>query len=37
MFVERRLDCVSITGNRELLERLIDVAPRPSKLAPPAG
>jgi len=36
LFVERRLDCVSITGNRELLERLIDVAPAPVELAPPA-
>jgi DNA-binding HxlR family transcriptional regulator len=29
MFVERRLDGVTITGDRELLERLIDVTPQP--------
>jgi DNA-binding HxlR family transcriptional regulator len=29
LFVDRRLDCVSITGDRELLQRLIDVAPQP--------
>jgi DNA-binding HxlR family transcriptional regulator len=29
LFVERRLDLVSIEGDRELLERLIDVAPQP--------
>jgi DNA-binding HxlR family transcriptional regulator len=34
MFVERRLDLVSITGDRELLERLIDVAPQPVEVAP---
>jgi DNA-binding HxlR family transcriptional regulator len=32
LFVDRRLDCVSITGDRELLERLIDVAPQPVEL-----
>jgi DNA-binding HxlR family transcriptional regulator len=29
LFVERRLDLVSIEGDRDLLERLIDVAPAP--------
>jgi DNA-binding HxlR family transcriptional regulator len=29
LFVERRLDDVEIEGDRELLERLIDVAPQP--------
>ena len=29
LFVERRLDGVTITGDRELLERLLDVAPTP--------
>ena len=29
LFVERRLDDVEIEGNRELLEKLIDVAPQP--------
>jgi hypothetical protein len=29
LFVDRRLDCVSITGDRALLERLIDAAPQP--------
>ncbi len=29
MFVDRRLDLVSIEGDRDLLERLIDVAPTP--------
>jgi hypothetical protein len=29
LFVERRLDGVSVTGDRALLERLIDVAPQP--------
>jgi len=29
LFVERRLDEVEIEGNRELLEKLIDVAPQP--------
>jgi DNA-binding HxlR family transcriptional regulator len=32
LFVDRRLDCVSIAGDRELLERLIDVAPQPVEL-----
>jgi DNA-binding HxlR family transcriptional regulator len=29
MFVDRRLDLVSVEGDRELLDRLIDVAPSP--------
>jgi len=29
LFVEQRLDGVSVTGDRALLERLIDVAPQP--------
>ena len=29
LFVDRRLDCVSITGDRELLKRLVDAAPQP--------
>jgi DNA-binding HxlR family transcriptional regulator len=29
MFVERRLDCVSVEGDRALLEQLIAVAPQP--------
>ncbi|HYJ69575.1 MAG TPA: helix-turn-helix domain-containing protein [Nocardioidaceae bacterium] len=29
LFVDRRLDAVSIEGDRDLLERLIDVAPAP--------
>jgi DNA-binding HxlR family transcriptional regulator len=29
LFIERRLDGVSITGDRALLDRLIDAAPRP--------
>jgi DNA-binding HxlR family transcriptional regulator len=33
MFIERRLDCVTVEGDRDLLERLIDVAPTP--LEPP--
>ena len=37
LFVDRRLDCVSIRGDREQLERLIDVAPRPLEVASPAG
>ena len=32
LFVDRRLDQVSITGDRTLLERLIDVAPQPVEL-----
>ena len=29
MFMDRRLDCVSVRGDRDLLERLLDVAPVP--------
>ena len=29
LFVERRLDGVSVEGDRELLERLLDAAPQP--------
>jgi hypothetical protein len=29
MFVDRRLDLVSVQGDRRLLEQLIDVAPAP--------
>jgi DNA-binding HxlR family transcriptional regulator len=32
MFVERRLDCVRIEGDRALLEKLIDAAPKPVEL-----
>ena len=33
MFVDRRLDLVSVEGDRALLEQLIDVAPRPLEAA----
>jgi DNA-binding HxlR family transcriptional regulator len=33
MFIDRRLDLVSVTGDRKLLEKLIDVAPPPVELA----
>jgi DNA-binding HxlR family transcriptional regulator len=33
MFVDQRLDLVTVEGDRELLERLIDVAPRPLEAA----
>jgi DNA-binding HxlR family transcriptional regulator len=36
LFVDRSLDRVSITGNRALLEQLIDVAPEPVELPVPA-
>jgi hypothetical protein len=29
MFVDRRLDLVSVQGDRDLLGRLLDVAPTP--------
>jgi DNA-binding HxlR family transcriptional regulator len=29
LFVDRKLDCVSVQGDRALLEQLIDVAPQP--------
>jgi DNA-binding HxlR family transcriptional regulator len=32
MFVQRRLDCVSVEGDRALLERLIEAAPVPVEL-----
>jgi DNA-binding HxlR family transcriptional regulator len=32
MFIERRLDCVTVQGDRRLLEKLIEVAPEPVKL-----
>jgi DNA-binding HxlR family transcriptional regulator len=32
MFVDNRLDRVSVTGDRKLLEKLIDVAPEPVEL-----
>ena len=33
MFIQRRLDCVSVEGDRALLERLIETAPVPVELA----
>jgi DNA-binding HxlR family transcriptional regulator len=36
MFIERRLDGVKVTGDRKLLERLIEVAPEPVELHPAA-
>ena len=36
LFVDRRLDRVSITGNRALVEQLIDAAPQPVELPVPA-
>jgi DNA-binding HxlR family transcriptional regulator len=36
MFIERRLDCVTVRGDRALLERLIEVAPAPLALSVPA-
>ena len=32
MFVDRRLDCVTVTGDRALLEQLLEVAPVPVEL-----
>jgi len=32
LFVDRRLDLVSVDGDRELLEQLLDVAPQPVEL-----
>ena len=29
MFIQRRVDCVTVQGDRALLERLIEVAPAP--------
>ena len=36
MFVDRRLDCVKVEGDRELLEQLVSASPRPIEL-PAAG
>jgi DNA-binding HxlR family transcriptional regulator len=36
MFVDRRLDLVSVTGDRRLLEQLLDAAPAPVELPTPA-
>jgi DNA-binding HxlR family transcriptional regulator len=36
LFVDRRLDRVSVKGNRALLEQLVDVAPQPVELPVPA-
>jgi DNA-binding HxlR family transcriptional regulator len=36
MFVDRRLDLVSVQGDRALLERLVEVAPTPVDLPAPA-
>ena len=36
MFVDRRLDLVTIQGDRELLEQLVDVAPTPVETPLPA-
>jgi DNA-binding HxlR family transcriptional regulator len=33
MFIEHRLDCVKVEGDRALLEQLIDAAPQPVELA----
>lgn len=33
MFIEHRLDCVKVKGDRALLEQLIDLAPQPVELA----
>lgn len=37
LFVDRRLDCVSVVGDRDLLTRLLDVAPTPLVHLTPAG
>ena len=37
MFVDRRLDLVSVEGDRELLERLVEAAPQPVELQAPAA
>jgi DNA-binding HxlR family transcriptional regulator len=36
MFVDRRLDCVEVKGNRRLLKELIEAAPTPVELPLPA-
>ena len=33
MFVEQRLDCVDVEGDRGLLEKLIEAAPAPVDLS----
>ena len=37
MFVDRRLDGVSVTGNRKLLEKLISIAPEPVEVTASAA
>ena len=37
MFVDRRLDLVSVEGDRELLDRLVEAAPQPVELQAPAA
>ena len=37
MFVDRRLDLVSVEGDRDLLERLVEAAPQPDELPLPAA
>jgi DNA-binding HxlR family transcriptional regulator len=37
MFVDRRLDCVSVEGDRELLEQLVNASPTPIELPTPAA
>jgi len=37
MFVDRRLDLVSVEGDRELLDRLVEAAPQPVELRAPAA
>ena len=37
MFVDRRLDCVSVEGDRELLEQLINASPTPIELPTPVA
>ena len=36
MFVDRRLDLVSVEGDRDLLERLVEAAPQPDEVQAPA-
>ena len=36
MFVDRRLDLVTVEGDRRLLEQLLDAAPAPTEIAAPA-
>jgi DNA-binding HxlR family transcriptional regulator len=37
LFVDHRLDLVSVEGNRDLLEQLVSVAPSPDAVAAPAA